>query len=262
MKKREISSQDMKFSFSMAFKTLKNNDQLLIIISVFTLIMIAPVLSNTVALYYFKYVWHDFNAFSIFVLPAGAGMAISLVAYPFAAKKISRRKVFIYSLLLSMAGYVSMFFTGYFGSTVFIMLPAVFLTFLGFGCMGIIQSVFLVDTVEYGEWKQGYRSENIVFAMLTFLGKFSGALAALIVGGVLQIVGYISTDEDVKGVFDEATEIIKQPDGVASALNILMFAVPPLLIAAALWLYLKKYRLYGDFMDEVTAALQAKREGQ
>jgi len=260
MKNRQIAAQDRKFTLKETFKALGDNDQLVIIITVFVLAQIAPSLCQSVALYFFKYVWHDPNAYAVFMVVAGASMGISLFAYPFIAKKIERRKIFTAALAFAIVGFVVMFVTGVFGGNVFVMLPGVLLALCGFGCVAVLNTVFLVDAVEYGEWKLGYRSENIAFAMLTFLGKFSGAISALIVGAGLQIAGYRSTLEDVMGSFDQATRIIDQPAAVTTALYVMMFAIPPLLVCLALYLYRKKYKLHGDFMAQVTSDLQQKRE--
>lgn len=47
------------------------------------------------------------------------------------------------------------------------------------------------DTVEYSEWKTGLRREGIIYGAFFFCQKFPAALAALIVGLVLDHVGYV-----------------------------------------------------------------------
>ena len=184
-------------------------------------------------------------------------MGVSLVAYPFLAKKIPRRKIFIASLALPVLGFLLMFVISMTTKNIYYILPAVLVTVLGFGCISILSSVFLVDTVEYGEWKLGYRSENIIFSMLTLMGKFSTAFSGLLTGWGLQLAGYVSTREEVIGISEPL--ITQQPESVALALNILMFAVPPVILLAALALYLRKYKLHGDFLSRIEEENAAKR---
>jgi len=259
MKKREIGVREQPFSFREALRILKNNDQLLIIETVFVLAMTAITMTTSVALYYFKYVWKNPGAYSLFMIVAGVGMGIGLLSYTFLAKKISRRNIFIASLGMPAIGYLLMFAISMLTKNVYFMLPAVVLTVSGFGFIGIFTSVFMVDVVEYGEWKLGERGENIIFSLLTFIGKFSGAIASLITMSSLQLAGYISTKEDILGSADVITP---QPESVGLALNILMFAIPPLILLAALVLYLRKYKLYGDFMQGITDTLQRKRQDE
>lgn len=258
MKKREIGRREENFTFRDAWRTLKTNDQLLIIETVFILAMTAITMTTSVALYYFKYVWHDPGAYSLFTVTAGAGMGAALLSYSLLVKKVSRRVIFISSLVVPAAGYLLMFAISMLTANVYFMLPAVIITVGGFGFIGIFTSVFMVDVVDYGEWKQGYRSENIIFSLVTFIGKFSGAFASLITMGVLGLAGYVSTREDLMG---DASIITPQPESVGLALNILMFAVPPMILLLALWLYLKKYKLHGGYMRKITDELRAKREG-
>ena len=257
MKKREIGHREEKFTLRDTLRTLKDNDQLLVIETVFVLAMTAITMTTSVALYYFKYVWHDPGAYSLFTLTAGAGMGAGLLSYSLLVKKFSRRAIFITSLTLSITGYLLMFAISMLTKNVNFLLPAVVIMVAGFGYIGIFTSVFMVDVVEYGEWKQGYRSENILFSLVTFMGKFSGAFASLITMGVLALAGYVSTKEDLMG---DATVITAQPESVNFALHILMFAVPPLILLTALWLYLKKYKLHGAYMQKITDELAAKRE--
>jgi len=259
MKRREISTREEPFTFQEALRTLRTNDQLLVIETVFVLAMTAITMTTSVALYYFKYVWHDPGAYGLFTITAGVGMALALLSYSFLVKKATRRVIFIASLGIPIVGYLAMFVISMFTKTLYYMLPAVVVTVSGFGFIGIFTSVFMVDVVDYGEWKQGYRSENIVFSLVTFIGKFAGALSALITMGTLYLAGYVSTKEDLMGNAGNAAQIPWQPDSVPLALNILMFAVPPVILATALLLYLKKYRLHGGYMEEVKEGLEEKR---
>ncbi|MCL2107132.1 MAG: glycoside-pentoside-hexuronide (GPH):cation symporter [Oscillospiraceae bacterium] len=259
MKNREVVRQEKKFTLMDTLRIIRKNDQLLILVAVFVLAFASITMTTSVALYYFKYVWLNPNAYSLFALTAGAGMGIGLLSYTFLAKKLSRRRIFIFSLASPIAGYLLMYLISTLSKNVYVMLPAVILTVGGFGFLGILSSVFMVDTVDYGEWKLGCRSENINFSMLTLIGKFAGAIAGLLTGWGLQLGGYVSTREDIMGLAGSAASIPAQPASVSAALNILMFAVPPFILAAALLLYLKGYKLHGKFMEQITGELAEKR---
>jgi len=259
MKKRELGAREKPFTFRDALYTLRTNDQLLIIETVFVLAMTAITMTTSVALYYFKYVWHNPDAYSLFTITAGAGMGAALLLYSVLVRKFSRRAIFVVSLAMPAVGYLIMLVISMLTKNVNFMLPAVVFTVGGFGFIGIFTSVFMVDVVDYGEWKQGYRSENIIFSLLTFIGKFAGAIASLITMGTLYFAGYISTKEDLLGEAGAAAAIPWQPPAVSLALNILMFAVPPVILLIALTLYLKKYKLHGGFMEGIKGELEKKR---
>ena len=48
---------------------------------------------------------------------------------------------------------------------------------LGNALAGVSTTVMLADTVDYGEYKCGVRSEAIVFSVQTFTAKFGSAIA-------------------------------------------------------------------------------------
>ncbi|MCL2530754.1 MAG: glycoside-pentoside-hexuronide (GPH):cation symporter [Oscillospiraceae bacterium] len=258
MKVREIGRREQAFSFKEAWQTLRQNDQLLIIEVVFILAMTAINVTQMVALFYFAHVWQAPEVFDLFMLVAGAGMALAMLSYPLLAKKISRRKIFIAGCMVPLAGYVLMAGLALTGNPMF-MLPIVLFTVGGFGFFGILTSIFMVDAVEYGEWKLGYRSENLIFSLLTLIGKFSGAIATLIFLGAMQLAGYVST---TYGMFADAAIVAQtaQPPAVNVVLNVLMFAVPPVILGLALLLYLKKYKLHGVFLQQITRELEERRD--
>ena len=256
MKDRRLAVTEKKYTVADAFKTLKNNEQVLIIEVVFILAFTAVFMTTSVAVYYFKYVWGKPEVFGIFTVVAGAGMGASLLAYPLLVKRFTRRQIFIFSLSLPVSGYLLMFILAFTAKSVYALMPAALLLVSGFGCVSILSSVFMADTVDYGEWKLGYRSESLIFSLLTLLGKFAAAISGLLSGLGMQLGGYIPTDESLA---DSAAVITAQPETVATALNILMFAIPPGILIAALIIYLKKYKLHGEFLEKISTELKERR---
>ena len=49
--------------------------------------------------------------------------------------------------------------------------------------------MFLADTIEYGQWKSGKRSESLVFSIQPFINKLGGAAANGILGLTLVLSG-------------------------------------------------------------------------
>ena len=61
---------------------------------------------------------------------------------------------------------------------------------LGAGAGGILFWSMLPDTIEYGEAHTGVRSESSLYGFMTFAQKGSIALAILILGFVLNAIGF------------------------------------------------------------------------
>ena len=62
----------------------------------------------------------------------------------------------------------------------------------------------LPDTIEYGEWKSGIRTESSLYGFMTFAQKGAIAFAAVILGMALTSIGFepnqIQTQETLDGL--------------------------------------------------------------
>ena len=94
--------------------------------------------------------------------------------------------------------------------------------FIGFGsgAGGILFWSMLPDTIEYGEVHTGVRSESSLYGFMTFAQKGSIAFAIIILGIVLDFIGF------------QANEI--QSDGTISNMKAIMTLIPSIGIALSL----------------------------
>lgn len=97
----------------------------------------------------------------------------------------------------------------------------VFAMAFGFGAFGVLIWSMVPDTVEYGAWKTGVRSEAAAFGITLFVQKLSIGTAGLLIGLVLEAIGYSTAPE-------EATA------RMADAIRMMMGAGPALLMAVCL----------------------------
>jgi GPH family glycoside/pentoside/hexuronide:cation symporter len=62
----------------------------------------------------------------------------------------------------------------------------------------------LPDTIEYGEWKSGIRTESSLYGFMTFAQKGAIAFAAVILGMALTAIGFepnqVQTQETLDGL--------------------------------------------------------------
>ena len=236
--------RDIKLSEVLNF--LKENDQLLIIIFMTILQQIAVFLWTGMNIYFFKYVVCHEEWFSIFGIVNFIVGSIGLIAFPFLANKFSRKVVYILSVLLVL-GLLGMFFVGDDQKASVILFFSVASLFcLGNALAGVSTTVMLADTVDYGEYKSGIRSEAVVFSVQTFTVKFGSAIAGFIGAMVLFLVGYVPN-------------AVQTPETVLG-LRVMMFIMSALLIMVILCLYLKFYKLNGSFYFNILKELSKRRE--
>ena len=226
---------------------LKENDQLLIIIIMTILQQIAVYLWIGMNIYFFKYVVCHEDWFSIFSIVNFVVASVGLLAFPSLANKLSRKIIYILSIVFLITGLLGMFFIGVDKQTDIVL----FFIVAGFFCFGnalagILTTVMLADTVDYGEYKCGVRSEAIVFSVQTFTVKFGSAIAGFIGAMVLSMVGYIPN--------------VEQSADTILGLRLIMFVVSSIIFVIILGIYLKFYKLNGNFYQKVLDELLIMRK--
>ena len=101
------------------------------------------------------------------------------------------------------------------------------------------------NSVDYGEFKIGKRSESIVFSAQTFIVKFSTAFSGLVTGVGLSIINYVPNE------VQSASTIL--------GMKIIMFLIPSILMGVCGVIYFKFYKLNGQFFYDMIEYLEKSR---
>ena len=235
-----------KFSFKSAFNVIKSNDQL-IVFMVFAMISNAGwYLTSGVATYYFDVVVGDPNKQSSFSLFQAVGSVVGLLLLPFLQKYMSKRKAYQTSLAITALGYIMMAI-GSFADVFILMCIGYLIAAIGMASMFIAQTVFLADVVDYGEVKLGFRSESITFSMKGFLQKMAYTMQTIILFASLGISKYDGSLHN------------QNPESAKLAITLMMTVIPPVLFIVSLIIFTKKFKLHGEFMDNVTKIVTENR---
>ena len=149
--------------------------------------------------------------------------------------------------MLVVAGYLVFFFAD--RSLILIALSAVLL-FLGQAFIQLLMLMFLADTIEYGQWKLGKRSESITFSIQPLINKIGGALSTGIISITLILSGIKRGEETAAAIGTAGQNIVK----------ISMLAIPLVLIVLGYFIYLKKYRIDEAFYASILRDLEERGE--
>ncbi len=247
-KERHITTPKEKFTFKKMFLIAKNNDQLLVF-------MLFAMLSNAgwymvsgVGVYYFDVVIGDPSKQSAFNLLGAVGSVLGLVVVPVLTKITTRRRTYQISLLLAIFGFIGMSIAIKTTGSFLLMNLCYLVASIGIASMFVQQTVFLADIVDYGEVKQGFRSESITFSMKGFLQKMAYTIQTIILFAGLEISHY---NENLH--YENGEE-------VKTAISFMMLVAPAILIILSLIVYTTKFKLHGKFMEEITAQISKKQE--
>ena len=101
---------------------------------------------------------------------------------------------------MAVGGYLVLLAMMFMGLTnvYFLLIPG-FFVFAAFGMLTVLTTVFLANTVDYGELKNYRRDESVTFSMQTFVVKLASGVAALIASICLQICNLSNDTTDASG---------------------------------------------------------------
>ena len=240
--KNVVYGEKKKFSFKKIFEVLKNNDQLVVFMVVAMLSNAGWYLTSGAAVYYFSDVLEQPKAQSLFQTIGAVGSVLGLLVIPVLSKWFSKKRIYQISLVMTMIGYVLMYITGpILGKPLLLDISYVFAS-TGIASMFVSQTIFLADIVDYGEYKNGERNESVTFSMKGFLQKMAYTIQTVILFGGLGLVNYNAQITSATKAINATTK---------TAIGMIAFAIPPILMLLSLIVFSKKYKLYGELADKV-----------
>lgn len=247
-KEKHVTASNEKFSFKNALSIIRQNDQLLTFMLFAMISNAGYYMTSGISSYYFNSVLGDLKLQSTFNLMGSVGSVLGLLVIPICSKFMTNRSTYKVSLSMAAAGYIGMAVVGYlFNGNVYGLGACYFVTSLGIASMFVNQTVMLADIVDYGEYKLGKRNQSLTFSMKGFLQKMAYTIQCIIMYACFSITKY------------DGTASI-QTQASKDAISALMFIVPPMLILISLVIFSRKYKIYGDFKQEVLGAVTKKHE--
>ena len=262
---KEKSTAEMKtVSVGEMFKALIQNDQAMTVTIAIVLINCAIYITSNLVIYFFKYDfgttgWND--AYVLFNMFGGAIQVLSMMLfYPLLRKKFTSLQIFYICLGMAVAGYAVLLLLAFtIMSSVYLLFIPAFFIFAANGMLTVITTVFLANTVDYGELKNGRRDESVIFSMQTFVVKLASGIAALVASICLSI-NKLQAGTEVS----EADKLVDWSLGVSAAskagLRMTMTVIPIIGLFVALFWFKKRFILDEKKMSEITAQLESKAE--
>lgn len=260
---KEKSTAEMKtVSVGQMFKALVQNDQAMTVTIAIVLINTAIYITSNLVIYFFKYDfggtgWND--AYVLFNMFGGAIQVLSMmVFYPLLRRKFTSLQIFYICLTMAIVGYavlLALAFTNM--SSVFLLFIPAFFIFAANGMLTVITTVFLANTVDYGQLKNGRRDESVIFSMQTFVVKLASGVAAL-VASICLSVNHLQAGTEVS----EADKLVDWSANVAAAskvgLRMTMTIIPIIGLFVALFWFKKRFLLSDQYMADVNRQLAEK----
>lgn len=238
------------------FRALLQNDQAMAVVVTIVLINCSIYITSNLVIYFFKYdfggeTWY--NSYTLFNTFGGAVQILSMmILFPVLRKFISSIQVFYVSFVMAIGGYAALLILSFTNmrNVVLLFIPGFFI-FTAFGMLTVLTTVFLANTVDYGEFKNNRRDESVIFSMQTFVVKLASGVAALIASVCLTVCNLSNDTTDTKAAALETGSSV-------AGLRITMTVLPIIGLLTAVFLFHKKYILTEEKIEEITKKTEEK----
>ena len=265
---KERSTAEMQtVSVGQMFKALVQNDQAMTVTVAIVLINSAIYITSNLVLYFFKYDFGGtgwYNSYTLFNTFGGGIQILSMMLlYPLLRNgfKLPNIKIFYLCLIMAAAGYAVLLILAFtnMGNVLILFIPGFFI-FAASGLLNILTTVFLANTVDYGELKNNRRDESVIFSMQTFVVKLASGLAAFIASLCLQF------NKLSNAAVSEADKLVdfslSVSNGAKAGLRMTMTVIPILGLVAAIFWFRKRFILTDEKVEEIAAQVKAQREAE
>lgn len=233
-------SASQKIGVKEMLRLLAQNKYILIFSLVILTSNIGSNLVSNVTTYYFMYIMNDIGLASIMSL-AMLAMVIVMILTPMLSKKFGFVNVMRVTTLLGMAGYLVRLLAP---TNIALLFVSNIFAMMGFYTMFSFAGTFVIDCMDYGEWKTGTRSEGTIACAQSVTAKIGTAIGAGAIGILMGMSGY-------NGALDT------QPDS-ANTMIIMLYSLIPAAFCLIQFILLRIYDL-DKHLPQIREELKKKR---
>lgn len=183
--KKATSGESSSKSLKEMLGLLSKNKYLFLLVA---LLFLANIINGqgAAATYYFKYMVGDVGMMSIANMTALITPLI-LVLFPMLSRKFGTTKIL---QVCTVFGIVGMIIRTLGGTNMVTILIGGGIASIAVLPISMMINTYLIDCMDYGEWKTGVRIEGLIASIVNFAGKVSAGVASGMVGLVMGIAGY------------------------------------------------------------------------
>lgn len=210
-----------KLSLVQTVKAVLKNKYIFIVGAAMLLSTFISTLATTSGTYYFKYIMGDLGLMSL-VSMVSLVTPFFLVFYPSLAKKLGNTNMFRAGAVLSVVGFTIRTLGG---TNMVTLIGGSLLGGLGAMPLTLMINVYLIECMDFGEWKTGVRVEGMMASISSFASKVGTAVASSAVGIIMGMAGYNGTLEVQSAAAESAIVGVYNVLPLVLSLVLLIFAI-------------------------------------
>ena len=247
-------------SVGQMFKSLLQNDQAMTVVAAIVLINSSIYITSNLVIYFFKYDFGGegwYNAYTLFNTFGGAIQIFAMMLFfPLLRKFLSTIQVFYASFASAIIGYAVLLILMFQSmSNLYLLFIPAFFIFAANGMLSVLTTVFLANTVDYGELKNNRRDESVIFSMQTFVVKLASGVAALVASICLSVCN-LSNDTS------ETAAVAATGAGSVVGLRMTMTLLPIAGLLIAVFVFHKHYILNEQKVEEIAAEVKKRHAAE
>ncbi|MHA7269687.1 glucuronide transporter [Arthrobacter sp. HLT1-20] len=241
--KERVVREVAKVSLKQSLSTLKGNKPLLLLCISSFLFLTGQLAIGSIQIYYFRDVLNSLPLYAVMAI-VNIFLTFGLAALlPRLVRFAGKKRLYLVAGVLMAGGGLIVFIAP--ASMVWFAFTGVLVTQLGIMLVSMLVWALEADTVEYGEWRTGVRSEGITYALFSFTRKTGQAVGGALAAYALAWGGYASgggaqTEQALLGI------------RIGSGLLPMVFAVLAIVVMIA-------YPLTDAKHKEIVADISARR---
>jgi len=208
-----------------------------------TFVQLATNIGSAVSTYYFKYIMGNIGLATL-VSMSSMITPLVMIVFPVLTRKFGTVTILKIGAVLGVIGYGIRII----GGTNLVTLTVGSLI----GGVAILPvtmmiSIYLIDTMDYGEWKTGTRVEGMLGSVNSFCAKLGSGIASALVGLIMGLAGYDGS--------------LAVQSASANTSIIALFNYVPMILMIVLLLLAIAYKLDKE-LPQIKADLEAKRQAK
>ena len=243
-------------SVGQMFRSLLQNDQAMTVVVTIVLINCSIYITSNLVIYFFKYDFGGdswYNAYTLFNTFGGAMQILAMMLFfPILRKFLGMIQVFYTSFVMAILGYAVLLILMFVNmSNLYLLFVPAFFIFSANGMLSVLTTVFLANTVDYGEWKNHRRDESVIFSMQTFVVKLASGVAALVASICLTVCN-LSQNTDGAAVAAAGSSV--------AGLRLTMTVFPIAGLLVAVFYFRKKYILSEQKVEKIAKEIKEMKK--
>lgn len=202
VKERVLVPHEENIKLKELFRSFMKNKLLL-------LMMLSSIISGLLSagntsMYFYQYNMGNPALMTLVGIITAPALVVATVLVPVLAKRFNKRTIILSCTAMTLTCHIAYLIIGY--KSIWVVILYNVLVNIPNNIRGIIYWNMIADSVDYAEWKTGYRNDGMIYSIEGVLGKVIGGIGSMSTAIILSLAKFVpnapaQTEEAMQGLF-------------------------------------------------------------